>query len=571
MWRSLLGLASNGKPGVQRKVGKNRQRMARRIFFESLERREVLTAVVVGGTSAGDTITIDDSGSDLVVTLNGIPTTYTGPIDSVTINAGDGADVINIDGVPTSSGGSSTVTEAEPNDSIATAQDLEAAGWVSGNDDPNLDDGLGNPIGDPHVKVNATYDGSLDYYRFVLTQQSLVRVDIDLVNSSAEFDSYVQIVDASDNVVIDLNFVPAENDDIVNDAGSTSGTDSYVVADLPANLPGEAYYIKVARSPLTAFISGTTYQMHVSASGHGIATGGTPPVIVNGEGGSDTLNIAASLTPGELHLGPDAFSGSFGSGEISYTSVESVGGTGPYKLAIDLMALGLQDGNADTTFIRPDGSGTQLLVDINGVPFFAGAIASIDDPLQNQDITVTGSDDDDTITIANTLLSAVVYGQGGNDGISTAGGNDYVSGGAGNDTISGGSGQDRLYGNDGNDVLMGNGGNDVLSGGDGIDLLTGGAGRDVIIGGLGADIAFGNGDRDLFFASGATNGNVGINGDSQSVLDANDAAMLQLLFDWGVSLTNSFASTGNDGAIDLMLGGAGDDDVVGDGSFIFLE
>ncbi len=71
---------------------------------------------------------------------------------------------------------------------------------------------------------------------------------------------------------------------------------------------------------------------------------------------------------------------------------------------------------------------------------------------------------------------------------------------SGNDVLSSGAGNDALYGGDGNDVLHGGQGNDVLEGGNDEDLLYGGLGNDVLNGGMGVDLLYGaQGDDTLMF------------------------------------------------------------------------
>ena len=80
-----------------------------------------------------------------------------------------------------------------------------------------------------------------------------------------------------------------------------------------------------------------------------------------------------------------------------------------------------------------------------------------------------GEDGDDSI--GGSFLGDRLYGGSGDDVIVAHGGNDLVLGGAGKDLLRGGEGDDRLYGGDGNDVL---------DGGNGRDQLTGGAGQDIV-------------------------------------------------------------------------------------------
>ena len=81
-----------------------------------------------------------------------------------------------------------------------------------------------------------------------------------------------------------------------------------------------------------------------------------------------------------------------------------------------------------------------------------------------------------------------VYGQDGNDRVTTGTGNDVLDGGNGNDTLNSGAGDDLLFGQDGNDTLDGGNGDDILNGGAGDDYLQGGAGADTFVFSLDVDL-----------------------------------------------------------------------------------
>ena len=81
-----------------------------------------------------------------------------------------------------------------------------------------------------------------------------------------------------------------------------------------------------------------------------------------------------------------------------------------------------------------------------------------------------------------------VYGQDGNDRVTTGTGNDVLDGGNGNDTLNSGAGDDLLFGQDGNDRLIGGNGDDILNGGAGDDYLQGGAGADTFVFSLDVDL-----------------------------------------------------------------------------------
>lgn len=146
------------------------------------------------------------------------------------------------------------------------------------------------------------------------------------------------------------------------------------------------------------------------------------------------------------------------------------------------------------------------------------------------DLITTGSGHD---TISGGAGKNRLFGSAGNDRVNGSNGRDYLDGGegedrlygkGGNDTLFGGAGVDRLFGDDetgpfGDDVLMGGssndkiygyGGNDTLYGGRQNDLLYGGAGNDVIYGdegndtldgGAGIDTLFGGFGDDLIYAA----------------------------------------------------------------------
>jgi Ca2+-binding RTX toxin-like protein len=89
-------------------------------------------------------------------------------------------------------------------------------------------------------------------------------------------------------------------------------------------------------------------------------------------------------------------------------------------------------------------------------------------------LQITGGASGNSIDASSlTLMSLIVFGEGGND---------TVIGGALNDTISGGEGADFANGRNGNDLVSGDGGNDTLQGGTGLDFVDGGDGDDQVLG-----------------------------------------------------------------------------------------
>jgi Ca2+-binding RTX toxin-like protein len=149
----------------------------------------------------------------------------------------------------------------------------------------------------------------------------------------------------------------------------------------------------------------------------------------------------------------------------------------------------------------------------------------------------------------------LIYGQAGNDTIT------LQPGVAAPAVIDAGAGDDAVN-------ASGGGGNNILLGGAGNDLLIGGPGNDILIGGAGQDTLHGGGGDDVLVAD-------------QTTLDANLAALLQLMAEWGNPAAGYFTRVGhldgrlpggangpfildattvkNDGFIDQLFGEAGSD------------
>lgn len=202
-----------------------------------------------------------------------------------------------------------------------------------------------------------------------------------------------------------------------------------------------------------------------------------------------------------------------------------------------------------------------------------------------------------------------VVGDAGNNQLVGSVSEDLISGDAGNDTLNGLGGADTLMGGTGNDVLVGDLGNDVLNGGDGIDLvayerenggsgvvvnlqtgiatdtwgntdtlisiervdgtdhddqitgselggdfLFGGAGNDLVSGGGGDDTLIGDAGNDTL------NGGAGIDQVNYVMETGSRAVRVDLAS--GLA-TDSFGNTDVLSSIEYVLGGAGNDTLLG--------
>ncbi|SFD94198.1 calcium-binding protein, partial [Salipiger profundus] len=124
------------------------------------------------------------------------------------------------------------------------------------------------------------------------------------------------------------------------------------------------------------------------------------------------------------------------------------------------------------------------------------------------------------------------------------------------DTLSGDGGDDIIDGRGGNDLLEGDAGNDILDGGAGNDSLNGGADDDTLIGGSGTDTLNGGSGTDTADYSGN-----GIGG----VIDLfGGTATFGAITENLISIENAIGGAGNDelignGVNNLLQGGAGND------------
>jgi Ca2+-binding RTX toxin-like protein len=161
--------------------------------------------------------------------------------------------------------------------------------------------------------------------------------------------------------------------------------------------------------------------------------------------------------------------------------------------------------------------GAELVITLNGIEerHALSSFGRIEAYLKEGNDTFTSN--------VNVTTNTYVFGDLGDDIITTGAGQDTITGGAGKNQLFGGEGADRLNGSGGRDSLDGQAGEDRIYGNSGSDNLVGGAGIDRLFGGDGDDILSGGSSNDKLY------GEVG----------------------------DDFLYGGNQS--DLMLGGAGDD------------
>ena len=278
---------------------------------------------------------------------------------------------------------------------------------------------------------------------------------------------------------------------------------------------------------------------------------------------SDTAGVTASLVA--------LFVGTGGEAEgDAYTAIENlIGGSGNDNLTGD-------DVNAN---VITGGGGNDTLYGLGGNDTLNGGADN--DALSGGDgndtldggtgtnNTLNGDDGDDIFiggAGADTIVGGTNTAAGDTVTYSTYAGIINASltagfgtvGDAANDTYSGienltgGAAGDNLIGNEFNNILTGNNGNDTLEGMAGNDRLLGGAGDDILIGGAGIDHFDGGAGSDtVSYAASVTDVMASLtSGASASIDNASD----------------SFGDTFALNTIEKLIGGSGNDILIGDGN-----
>jgi hypothetical protein len=134
-----------------------------------------------------------------------------------------------------------SIAELEPNDTLATAQNIDPFFSVG----PNVN--ILNSTTVPWVSISATGDGTYDYYSFTVTAPGQVHLDIDFGhNVGGSIDTELALWDSLGNALVQV-------DDSPLDPGSISGFDSEIFFDIVT--PG-LYIVGVAEFPANALFGG---------------------------------------------------------------------------------------------------------------------------------------------------------------------------------------------------------------------------------------------------------------------------------------------------------------------------
>jgi hypothetical protein len=253
------------------------------------------------------------------------------PAANITVNALR-SNVLNIAGLANAT--PPAVVEVEANDTLATAQDVDAEQW-SLEPNPNIDSSTTRP----HLSILATGNGSFDYYSFTANAGDIGVFDTDFTS----FDTELFLYDSAGNLL-------AGNDDSAEDPGPT-GLDSF---------------IRHTFTTSGTFIIGVGAFNSVGSPG-GI-TGNVPPV-----GGAYQLNISLD--------GKSAASAAFGVAGLAPAVLAGVPGVAAGNVAV------LIDQSMTETQVR-DAMRAQLAATFNdnAVPATANASALQAWPVHNSSL-----------------------------------------------------------------------------------------------------------------------------------------------------------------------------------------
>jgi hypothetical protein len=205
-----------------------------------------------------------------------------------------------ITGLAFASEPASPVAEAEPNDSVAGAQNIDGAIWTL-NFDLNIGDTVTNTSTTiPHVTISGTGNFTADFYSFTVSNAG-DRGIFDIDFSRGGLDSYVRLIDSGGNVIGFNDDSAAVTD---GEGGSTTIRDSYLEVIFPA--PG-TYFVEVGGCcPPSALFPGEDYQLQVSIENHVVAD----PVlygVTNTSGTGSSLVRLDTTTGTALTIGPTGF------------------------------------------------------------------------------------------------------------------------------------------------------------------------------------------------------------------------------------------------------------------------
>lgn len=518
---------------------------------------------------------------------------------------------------PSNTTSSITVPEAEANDSLAGAFNVDNSGF-SLIFDANIGDELNNTSTSiPNLSITGTGNGTYDYYSFTVNNagdRGIFDIDFGADSGGGFVDTSLVLFDPSGNIA-GSNDEPIAMTASVGAGGSTSTLDPFLEHTFTQ---AGLYVIGVAQGGATAQAGGidagrelpvgSTYTLQLSLENHStgiITTPLAPPAIpaqpgdfLDGSDGNDTLigsaldDVLIGNTGNDLLNGGDGQDSLFGSAGNDRLNGDggndfmrgnsgkdtNNGGSGDDETfwrgsdGNDLMAAseGLDtinlEGSATNDAFTVSGSAGVIQVGLGG------KTVRIEDDTAVVNVNGNGGSDSFTISSITDVTQALlqINGGAGSDVINAAGASTdgirlSLNGGDDGDVITGTNSDETIQGGNGNDIIDGGAGNDELNGGFGDDQLDGSAGNDVLIGSSGLDVLNGGSGQDQLDGG---RGNDILNGDAGD--DALSGGSGDDVISGGAGNDTASGSSGNDllrgdGGADFLNAGTDDDLVFGGG------
>ncbi|MCA9155854.1 MAG: PPC domain-containing protein, partial [Planctomycetales bacterium] len=175
-------------------------------------------------------------------------------------NPGHGLDPV-FDGSRPGGGSGSTQVDLEPNDTLATAQNIDTGPWTLAFS-PDIGDFVSNTSTlIPHTTVQGTGNGTFDIFSFTVTTPGSFGIfDIDYGDTGpadpSSVDTTLRIYDSAGNSIRSSSLSSTSS----GQGGSTSVNDAYIQHTFTT--PG-TYYVEVGQWPFDPLAAGATYTLNV--------------------------------------------------------------------------------------------------------------------------------------------------------------------------------------------------------------------------------------------------------------------------------------------------------------------
>lgn len=162
-----------------------------------------------------------------------------------------------------------TINEAEPNDTLGTAQNIDAHFSTEYNANIGNASGANTSTTIPHVSINGTGNGTYDYYSFTVPHAGAVGI-FDIDNGMYDIDTMIAIWNSSYTAL-------AVNDDYTTSAGAGGSLHHYDSFIQHVFASAGTHYVGVARFYASATpygwngnvpLAGSDYTLQVSMQDH---------------------------------------------------------------------------------------------------------------------------------------------------------------------------------------------------------------------------------------------------------------------------------------------------------------